>query len=78
VRPWLGTDQQIAAYLVGNQMMAEFVSVASKYNIQAIQTYELYDDPAGGEGAYGLLQNDGVTKKAQYTAFKNFVAAHPM
>nr|WP_232470802.1 lipopolysaccharide biosynthesis protein [Caballeronia hypogeia] len=77
VRPWLGTDQQIASYLVGNQMMGEFVAVASKYNIQAIQTYELYDDPAGGEGAYGLLKNDGVTKKASYTAFKNFVAANP-
>lgn len=50
---------------------------ASKYNIQSIQTYELYDDPAGGEGAYGLLQNDGTTPKASYTAFKNFVAANP-
>ena len=77
VRPWLGTDQQIAAYLTGNLMMSEFVSVASKYNIQAIQVYELYDDPVGGEGAYGLLQNDGVTQKAAYAAFKSFVAAHP-
>ncbi|SAL19332.1 hypothetical protein AWB73_01175 [Caballeronia turbans] len=77
VRPWLGSEQQIAAYLVGNKMMAEFVAVASKYNIQAIQTYELYDDPAGGEGAYGLLKNDGKTQKAAYAAFKNFVAANP-
>ncbi|WP_250865434.1 lipopolysaccharide biosynthesis protein [Caballeronia sp. INSB1] len=77
VRPWLGSEQQIAAYLVGNKMMAEFVAVASKYNIQAIQTYELYDDPAGGEGAYGLLKNDGKTQKAAYAAFKNFVSANP-
>ncbi|WP_321794106.1 lipopolysaccharide biosynthesis protein [Caballeronia sp. J97] len=77
VRPWMGTDQQIAAYLVGNKMMSEFVAVASKYNIQAIQTYELYDDPNGGEGAYGLLKNDGKTQKAAYTAFKNFVASNP-
>ncbi|SAL24890.1 hypothetical protein AWB71_01354 [Caballeronia peredens] len=77
VRPNLGSDQQIASYLVGNKMMAQFVSVASKYNIQAIQTYELYDDPAGGEGAYGLLKNDGKTPKAAYTAFKNFVASNP-
>jgi hypothetical protein len=77
VRPWLGSDQQNAAYLTGSLMMAEFVAVASKYNIQSIQTYELYDDPTGGEGAYGLLQNDGVTQKAQYAAFKSFVVAHP-
>ncbi|WP_277186764.1 lipopolysaccharide biosynthesis protein [Caballeronia sp. BR00000012568055] len=77
VRPWLGSDAQIASYLTGNLMMAQFVSVASKYNIQAIQTYELYDDPAGGEGAYGLIQNDGKTVKANYTSFKNFVKANP-
>ncbi len=77
VRPNMGTDQQIASYLVGNKMMAQFVSVATKYNIQAIQTYELYDDPAGGEGAYGLIKNDGKTVKAAYTAFKNFVTANP-
>ncbi|WP_250519269.1 lipopolysaccharide biosynthesis protein [Caballeronia sp. NCTM1] len=77
VRPWYGSDQQIASYLVGNKMMAQFVALASKYNIQAIQTYQLYDDPAGGEGAYGLLKNDGKTQKASYTAFKNFVAANP-
>jgi hypothetical protein len=59
-------------------MMAEFVRDASKYNIQAIQFYELYDDPAGGEGPYGLLLNDGKTQKPQYSAFKNFVASHPM
>jgi hypothetical protein len=57
--------------------MGEFVAVASKYDIQAIQTYELYDDPAGGEGAYGLLNNDGKTQKAAYAAFKSFVAANP-
>jgi hypothetical protein len=77
VRPWLGTDDQIAAYLVGNKMMAQFVSIASKYNIQSIQAYQLYDDPAGGEGNYGLLKNDGKTTKAAYSAFKNFVAANP-
>lgn len=77
VRPSYGTDQQIATYLVGNKMMAEFAQVASKYNIQAIQFYELYDDPAGGEGPYGLLQNDGKTQKATYSAYKNFIATNP-
>ncbi|WP_244206684.1 glycoside hydrolase family protein [Caballeronia pedi] len=78
VRPNYGTDQQIAAYLVGNTMMAQFVALASTYDIESIQSYELYDDPVGGEGAFGLLKNDGFTQKPAYTAYKNFVATHPM
>ncbi|WP_321795648.1 hypothetical protein [Caballeronia sp. J97] len=78
VRPYYGTDQQIAAYLTGNLMMAQFVALASTYDIESIQSYELYDDPVGGEGPYGLLQNDGVTQKPAYAAYKNFVATHPM
>ncbi|BAN26142.1 glycosyl hydrolase [Caballeronia insecticola] len=77
VRPTYGSDQQIASYLVGDKMMAEFVAVASKYNVQAIQAYELYDDPPGGEGAYGLLKNDGSTQKASFTAYKSFAASNP-
>jgi hypothetical protein len=78
VRPNYGTDQQIAAYLVGNRMMAQFVALASTYDIESIQSYELYDDPTGGEGAFGLLKNDGFTQKPTYAAYKSFVAAHPM
>ncbi|SAK67992.1 hypothetical protein AWB82_03919 [Caballeronia glebae] len=80
VRPNYGTDQQIAAYLAGNQMMAQFVALASTYDIESIQSYELYDDPSNlqGGGAYGLLKNDGHTQKPAYAAFKNFVAANPM
>ncbi|GJH13388.1 hypothetical protein CBA19CS11_31140 [Caballeronia novacaledonica] len=78
VRPNYGTDQQIAAYLVGNRMMAQFVALASTYDIESIQSYELYDDPIGGEGAFGLLKNDGFTQKPAYAAYKSFVAAHPM
>ncbi|AET93213.1 hypothetical protein BYI23_C010670 [Burkholderia sp. YI23] len=79
VRPNYGTDQQIAAYLVGNTMMAQFVALAATYDIESIQSYELYDDdPVHGEGAFGLLKFDGFTPKPAYTAFKNFVAAHPM
>ncbi|SAK64219.1 hypothetical protein AWB83_02670 [Caballeronia ptereochthonis] len=78
VRPTYGTDQQIAAYLIGNRMMAQFVALASTYDIESIQSYELYDDPPGGEGAYGLIKNDGLTPKPAYTAYKNFVAANPM
>ena len=77
VRPWYGSDQQIASYMVGDRMMAQFVSVAAQYGIEAIQVYQLYDDPTGGEGNYGLLKNDGKTQKAAYAAFKSFVAANP-
>ena len=78
VRPWYGSDQQIAAYMVGDRMMAQFVSVASRYNVQSIQVYQLYDDPVGGEGNYGLVMNDGKTQKLAFGAVKSFVAAHPM
>ncbi|WP_244220895.1 glycosyl hydrolase [Paraburkholderia aromaticivorans] len=74
VRPWTATDSQAAAYLTGNTMMAEYASVASTYNLQSIQMYELYDDPAG---TYGLLQSDGTTKKPQYASVKSFIASHP-
>jgi hypothetical protein len=77
VRPNFGSDQEIADYLVGNKMMTQFVALASRYNIQSIQVYELYDDPPLGEGAFGLLKDDGVTPKAAYNAFKQFVAANP-
>jgi hypothetical protein len=75
VRPDYGTDQQIANYMAGNTMMAQFQSVASKYNIQSIQAFELYDD---NEGNFGLLKSDGQTTKPAYWAYKNFVAGHPM
>jgi hypothetical protein len=75
VRPDLGSYDQIATYMTGNLMMAQFASVASKYNIQSIQAFQLYDD---GEGAYGLLEGDGTTKKAAYWAYKDFVQNHPM
>jgi hypothetical protein len=77
VRPWYGNDQQIASYMVGDRMMAAFVSLAAQYDVQAIQVYQLYDDADGGEGDYGLLKNDGKTQKPVYTTFRDFIAAHP-
>jgi hypothetical protein len=77
VNPGYGTQEQSAQYLVGNKMMQQFVSLAPQYDIESIQMYELYDDPAGGEGPFGLLLNDGKTIKQQYYAFKSFVAANP-
>ncbi|MDR5856894.1 lipopolysaccharide biosynthesis protein [Caballeronia sp. LZ062] len=74
VRPSLGSLFQIASYLTGNDMMSQYVSVASKYNIQSIQAYELYDD---AEGAYGMMQGDGHTQKPAYASFRTFVQNHP-
>ncbi|KDR33866.1 MULTISPECIES: hypothetical protein [Caballeronia] len=75
VRPDFGSYSQIATYMTGSLMMAQFASVASKYNIQSIQAFELYDD---SEGDYGLIQSDGLTQKAAYWAYKTFVQNHPM
>ena len=74
VRPTYGTNSAIASYLTGNLMMQQFYNVASKYNIQSIQAFELYDD---SEGAYGLMQSDGKTQKPAFTAVKDFIASHP-
>ena len=75
VRPDFGSYNQIASYITGNTMMAQFVAVAPKYNIQSIQAFQLYDD---GEGNYGLIEGDGTTKKPAYWSFKNFILGNPM
>ncbi|WP_159833320.1 lipopolysaccharide biosynthesis protein [Burkholderia sp. 8Y] len=74
VRPTYGTYSAIASYITGSTMMQQFYNNASKYNIQSIQAFELYDD---SEGAYGLMQSDGKTQKPAFTAVKNFIASHP-
>ena len=74
VRPKYGANDTIASYLTGNLMMQQYYTQASKYNIQSIQGFELYDSQ---EGNYGMLQSDGKTKKASYMAVKNFIASHP-
>jgi len=74
VRPEYGTNDAIASYLTGNLMMLQYYTQASKYNVQSVQGFELYDSQ---EGNYGMLQSDGKTKKAAYTAVKNFIANHP-
>ncbi|SAK82171.1 hypothetical protein AWB80_05315 [Caballeronia pedi] len=74
VRPEYGTNDAIASYLTGNLMMLQYYTQASKYNVQSVQGFELYDSQ---EGNYGMVQSDGKTKKAAYTAVKNFIANHP-
>ena len=75
VRPNYGSVQDIASYLSGSLMMAQYQSLASTYNIQSIQAFELYDD---SEGAFGLFEANGQTAKPAYSAYKDFVASHPM
>ncbi|SAK84337.1 hypothetical protein AWB78_04221 [Caballeronia calidae] len=77
VRPDMGSNSQVATYLTGNSMMSQYASIASTYGLESIQMYELYDDPDDGEGPYGVIQNDGKTQKAAYSAYKSFVASHP-
>jgi hypothetical protein len=75
VRPEYGSLQSIASYLTGTTMMEQYWAVASKYNIQSIQAFELYDD---NQGDYGMLQGDGQTAKPAYYSFRSFVQGHPM
>ncbi|SAK62436.1 hypothetical protein AWB82_03164 [Caballeronia glebae] len=71
-----GTADQAATFMANN-MMGALLAIAPQYNIQSLQVYELYDDPPTGQGPYGIMLNDGVTKKPVYTAVKNFIATNP-
>ncbi|MCG1040167.1 glycoside hydrolase family protein [Mycetohabitans sp. B7] len=78
VRPG-ASEQASAAYLVGPNALGGLVENAKKYNIQNVTLYELFDDEAyGGDGNYGLLADDGVTRKHRYNVVKRFIAAHAM
>jgi hypothetical protein len=75
VRPNYGSLQSIGQYLSGPLMMQQFQSIASTYNIQSIQAFELYDD---SEGAFGMMTSDGHTQKPSYSNYKSYVQSHPM
>jgi len=76
VRP---THSDPAAYLVGSDALKGFTSVAKKYNIQNVTLYELYDDQRyGGDGDYGLIRDDGKTRKPRFEAVREFIKANPM
>jgi hypothetical protein len=78
VRPNFGTDAQIASYLVGNSMLGGFTANAARYGVQCTIVYELFDDAqSGGDGNYGLIQFDAVTKKPSFSALQSFIAANP-
>jgi len=71
-----GTPDQAGTFMA-NSMMGALLAIAPQYNIQSLQVYELYDDPPTGQGPYGIMLNDGVTKKPTYAAVKNFIATNP-
>ncbi|WP_250454815.1 glycosyl hydrolase [Caballeronia sp. ATUFL_M2_KS44] len=64
------TADQQAAYIP--KALAEYYSLRDKYNIESILMYAVIDDN------YGLVAGDGVTKRASYNNFKNFVKANPV
>ncbi|WP_250510937.1 lipopolysaccharide biosynthesis protein [Caballeronia sp. GACF4] len=76
VRPDFGTDQQAAAFLA-NDMLGGLRAIAVRYDIESLQIYQLYDDPPGGEGPYGVILDDGQTPKPAYAAVKQFIATNP-
>lgn len=79
VRPTLGDDNRIAEHLVSDRMLGQYASVAKEYDLRSVMVYSFYDDAAyGGDGNYGLLKDDGVTKKPAYSRLKEFIRTHPM
>ncbi|SAL02681.1 glycosyl hydrolase [Caballeronia ptereochthonis] len=76
VRP---NHEDPGAYLVGGDALKGFVSLAKTYDIQNVTLYELYDDERyGGDGNYGVIQDDGKTRKARFETVRDFIKAHPM
>ncbi|RED65077.1 S-layer homology domain-containing protein [Cohnella lupini] len=79
VRPQVGNDEQVAQYLIGDRMLGQYVALAKEYGIQSVVQYSLYDDKKyGGDGNYGLIKDDGITKKAGYRTMKSFIESNPM
>jgi hypothetical protein len=71
-----GSDTDAGNYVVNT--MSAYNSIAKQYNVQSISLYELYDDLIyGGDGNYGLVSSDGLTKKVNYSQIKNFIASNP-
>jgi len=64
------TADQQSAYIP--KALAQYRSLKDKYNIESIMMYAVIDDN------YGLIAGDGVTKRASYNNFKNFIKANPV
>lgn len=76
VRP---NHQDPGGYLVGKDALKGFVSLAKTYNVQNVTLYELYDDQRyGGDGNYGVIGDDGKTRKPRFNTVRDFIKANPM
>jgi hypothetical protein len=51
--------------------LGEFYNARNTYGIESVAYFELMDD------TWGVLGSDKVTRHPNYTAMKNFIAAHP-
>ncbi|WCM22605.1 glycoside hydrolase family protein [Paraburkholderia bryophila] len=72
-------EYEAGGYLIGKNALAGFVAVAKTYDIQNLDMYSLYDDQInGGDGNYGVFENDATTKKGRYETIKRFIDTHPM
>ncbi|MDR5761854.1 glycosyl hydrolase [Caballeronia sp. LZ035] len=76
VRP---NHQDPGGYLVGKDALKGFVSLAKTYNVQNVTLYELYDDQRyGGDGNYGVIADDGKTRKPRFNTVRDFIKSNPM
>jgi hypothetical protein len=76
VRPNQSNPEQ---YLIGPDALQGFVAAARRYGVQNVTLYELYDDQKyGGDGNYGVIQDDGRTRKQRFDAVSNFIRSNPM
>lgn len=72
-------DGDAGSYLTGNEALAGYVANAKTYGIQSVVLYELYDDLRyGGDGNYGLINDDGKTRKPLFETVRNFIAKNQM
>jgi hypothetical protein len=72
------TEDDAGTFLVGKNALGGFVENAQKYDIQSVELYELYDDQDnGGDGNYGVITNNGTTRKGRYDQVREFIRAHP-
>jgi hypothetical protein len=66
-------------FLTGKDALAGFVKAAKTYDIQNVTLYELYDDQRfGGDGNYGVIHDDGQTRKPRFDVVRDFIKANPM
>lgn len=71
-----GTETQITNWLLSNGYTGGFPTidaVAGTWNIQSVLYYDFMTD--GTDGDYGVVQSDGVTKKARFAAMQEYFAS---